>query len=157
MKTGKSITLAMSQSLKDRWLIFAWAFFYLLIVGAVQFNIPYPWDNDTAYHAVVGQLTREHGILHAFPWTPFSWLADHYADKELIFHLLFVPFAGLHWTTASQIVGTLCGAMLLLTLYLVLRAENVRFAGLWALIPLTGSVLFFFRFVLVRPHLLSIP
>ncbi len=147
----------MNQSLKDRWLIFAWAFFYLLIVGALQFNIPYPWDNDTAYHAVVGQLTREHGILHAFPWTPFSWLADHYADKELLFHLLFVPFANLHWITASQIVGTLCGAMLLLTLYLVLRAENVRFAGLWALIPLTGSVLFFFRFVLVRPHLLSIP
>jgi len=138
-------------------LILGWALLFLLIAGALQCNIPYPLDNDTAYHAVVGQLIREHGILHSFPWTPFSWLADHYADKELLFHLLFVPFADLDWTIAAQIVGTLLGTTLLLTLYLILRAENVRFAGLWTLIPLSASVLFLFRFALVRPHLLSIP
>jgi hypothetical protein len=149
-------TFAVSQIMKSRWSIFVWAFLYLLIAGALQLNIPYPWDNDTAYHAVVGKLIREHGILHAFPWTPFSWLADHYADKELLFHLLFVPFAGLNWVTAAQIVGALTGATMLLAFYLILRAEGVRFAGLWALAPLAGSVLFLFRFVLVRPHLLSI-
>jgi len=151
-----STAAAVIQFIKNRWPIVVWALLFVFIAGALQYNIPYPWDNDTAYHAVVGQLIREHGILHAFPWTPFSWLADHYADKELLFHLFFVPFADLHWTTASQIVGTVCGAILLLTLYLVLRAENVRFPGLWALIPLTCSVLFLFRFVLVRPHQLSI-
>jgi hypothetical protein len=113
-------------------------------------------DDDTAYHAAVGQLIREHGILHSFPWTPFTWLTDHYADKELLFHLVFVPFAHLNWVTASRIVGTIFGTTLLLTLYLLLRAENVRFAALWAIIPLTSSVLFLFRFALVRPHLLSI-
>jgi hypothetical protein len=152
----RTSTFATSQFLKNYWPVVAWAFFFLLVAGALQLNIPYPWDDDTAYHAVVGKLIREHGILHAFPWTPFSWLADHYADKELLFHLLFVPFADLSWVTASQIVGTLTGATLLLVMYLVLRAENVRFPGLWALIPLTCSVLFLFRFVLVRPHQLSI-
>ena len=38
----------------------------------------------------------------------------------------------------------------------MLRAERVNLAGLWALIPLTCSILFIFRFTLVRPHLLSI-
>jgi hypothetical protein len=45
---------------------------------------------------------------------------------------------------------------MLLSLYLVLRAEGVRLAGLWALVPLAASSVFIFRFALVRPHLLSI-
>lgn len=138
------------------WPIFGWAVAYLLLAGALQLYTPYPWDADTAYHAAVGRLIREHGILHAFPWTPFSWLADHYADKELLFHLLFVPLAGFRWITAAKIVGTLAGAAALFSLYFVLRAERVRLAGLWALVPLAASGVFVFRFALVRPHLLSI-
>ena len=141
-----------------RWRVPCWAFIYIVLAGALQFLVvKAPWDADTAYHAAVGILIREHGILRAFPWTPFSWLADHYADKELLFHLLFVPFTGLGWITASKIVGTLLGAALLFILYLVLRAEKVRFAGFWALLPLVASDVFVFRFGLVRPHLISIP
>ncbi len=146
----------MSQRLSNRWSILGWILLCLLIAGAFQLYIPYPWDSDTAYHVAVGKLIREHGILHAFPWTPFSWLADHYADKELLFHLLFVPLAGLHWITAAKIIGSLTGATLLFVFYLILRSEGVRWPGLWALVPLSASVLFIFRFVLVRPHLLSI-
>jgi len=40
-------------------------------------------------------------------------------------------------------------------LYLILRAEKVRLAGVWALLPLACSE-FLFRLGLVRPHLLSI-
>lgn len=149
-------TFAAEQFLKNSWPIFIWALIYLVIAGAIQFNIPYPWDYDTAYHAAMGKLIRSHGILHSFPWTPFSWLYDHFADDELLFHLLFVPLAGLNWITASQIVGTLAGATILTVFYVLLRTERVRFAGLWALILLACSLLFIFRFILVRPHLLSI-
>jgi hypothetical protein len=144
------------SSLHCGWIILGWTIIYLIAAGALQLSIPYPWDDDTAYHAVVGKLIREHGILKAFPWTPFSWLSDHYADKELLFHLLFVPFANLDWVIASRIVGTLTGAALLLSLYFILRKEGVRYPGLWALAPLLSSVIFIYRFVLVRPHLLSI-
>lgn len=137
--------------------ILAWAAAFLAVAAAVHFGaVSVPWDTDTAYHVAVGRLIRQHGILHAFPWTPFSWLADHYADKELLFHLLFVPLAGAGWITAAKVVGTVAGTALLLALYLVLRAERVPLAGLWALVPLLASDVFVFRFALVRPHLLSI-
>ncbi len=140
-----------------RWSIAVWTLVFILVAGAIQFSIPYPLDADTAYHAAVGQLIRQHGILYAFPWTPFSWLADHYADKELLFHLLFVPLAGgMHWTTAAQVVGTLAGTTILLTIYFILRAEKVRVPWLWALLPLAASFEFIYRFALVRPYLLSI-
>ncbi len=136
--------------------ILGWAMIYLILVGVLQSQIPYPFDSDTAYHAVVGQLIQKYGILHSFPWTPFSLLSDRYGDKELLFHLLFVPLASLNWITASQIVGTIAGSAILLTFYLILRAERVQNAGWWPVIALTSSVIFLFRFVLVRPHVLSI-
>ena len=106
------------QLVKNHWSILGWALLYLLVSGALQLYIPFPWDTDTPYHAAVGQLIRKYGILKAFPWTPFSWLADHYADKELLFHLLFFPFAGLNWITAAKIVGTLSGATILFVFFL---------------------------------------
>lgn len=135
----------------------AWAGLYLALCAALhRLFVRVPQDADTAYHVAVGRLIREHGILTAFPWTPFSWLAEHYADKELAFHLLLAPLAGLDWADAAAIVGTLGGATLLLALYLVLAKERVRYAGLWALLPLLASSAFVFRFSLVRPHLFSI-
>jgi hypothetical protein len=140
-----------------RWQPPCWAAVYLFVSGVIQFYfVSVPYDADTTYHIAVGRLIQAHGILHAFPWTPFSWLADHYADKELLLHLLFVPFARVDWITASKIVGTLLGAVLLLALYLILRKEKVHLAGIWALLPLIASDVFLFRFSLVRPHLISI-
>jgi len=113
-----------------------WVALYLCRGYVIQFHIvAAPHDADTAYHAAVGSLIREHGILQSFPWTPFSWLSDHYADKELLFHLLFVPFIGLGWITASKLVGMLLGAVLLAVLYLILRAESSasRASGPWFL------------------------
>lgn len=140
----------------NRCAIICWGAVYLLLVGAIQWHIPAPMDGDTAYHAAVGQLIRDHGILHTFPWTPFSWLSDHYADKELLFHLFFAALGGVDWMTAAQIVGTLCGAGILLTIYCVLRREGAAYPWLWALIPLAASHTFAYRFLIVRPHLLSI-
>ena len=138
----------------------AWAGFALAafgVAGAIQFLFArIPSDADTAYHAAVGRLIAEHGILRSFPWTPMSWLADHYADKELLFHLLYLPFNGLGWITASKVVGTVGGAAVLLALFGILRAERVRYPAAWALLPLLVSSAFLYRFALVRPHLLSI-
>lgn len=140
------------------WSIAGWTLVFIVVTGAIQLSIPYPLDADTAYHAAVGQLIRRHGLLYSFPWTPYSWLADHYADKELLFHLLFVPLAGVgkSWTGSAQFVGTLAGTTILLTIFLILRAEKVRVPWLWTFVPLAASFEFIFRFALVRPYLFSI-
>ncbi len=133
----------------------AWIAVFLLLVVLLQFYVPYPVDDDTAYHFAVGQLIRKYGILHDFPWTRFSWQHGSYADKEFLFHLLFMPLAGLDFNTASRMVGILGGTLILTTVYLILRAESVRYAGVWALLPM-GASIFVYRFAQVRPHLFSI-
>lgn len=138
-----------------RWPWLFWGALFIASAVAVQMYLPYPVDDDTAYHFSVARLMADNGVLHSFPWTRFSWQANHYADKEFLFHLLFVPVAGLGFNTASRIVGSLCGTLVLVTVYRLLRAERVRDAGLWTLVPLTVSI-FVYRFAQVRPQLLSI-
>jgi hypothetical protein len=158
MNTGRSHLLASDTThfLADHGPAFFWCSVFLLIVAALHFFFPPFLEGDVPYHAAVGRLIREHGILYAFPWTPFSWLADNYADDRLLFHLLYVPVARLDWITSARIVGILAGTAILVALYLVFRVERIPFAGLWALLPLACSVLFVSRFLLIRPHLLSI-
>lgn len=139
---------------KNHFSVFLWFSFYLLIACALQWMVN-P-GGDTPYHVAVGHLIRKYGILHAFPWTPFSWLADSYTDDKLLFHLMFVPLSGIPWDTAARIVGSLAGSAILIALYLILRAERVRSPGLWTFIALASSQYFIYRFLLVRPHLLSI-
>jgi hypothetical protein len=135
----------------------AWVVAFALLSGLIQLLIPSFFDGDTGYHLAVARLTSEHGVLHAFPWTPFSWLAEHYADKELLFHWLLVPLAGVDPIWASRVAGTVLGTALLVTIYTLLRAEGVANAGLWTLAPLAVSSAFVVRFAMVRPHLLSVP
>jgi len=148
-------TLFKNNCLNSRRTIVTWILFFVTITCILQLSIPYPQEDDTAYHFAVGQLINKYGILHSFPWTPFSWQYDHYADKEFIFHLLFTLLGGLGFITTERMVGIIAGTAILTSLYFVLRSEPFKFAGIWTLLPLASSA-FLFRFALVRPHLLSI-
>jgi hypothetical protein len=125
----------------------------LLLQGLQSENY---FDGDTGYHIAVGHYTLQHGILQDFPWTPRSWLGQHYADKELLLHLLLAPLSLLDHNLAARLAGGLMGGALLTALYGVLRVEGVNRAGVWALSLLVLSGAFTHRFVLVRPHLMSI-
>jgi len=102
----------------------AWTAVFLVVAGLLHLMVPTFFDSDTAYHLAVARLTSEHGILHSFPWTPFSWLAEHYADKEFLFHVLLLPVAGLDPPTASRIAGSLLGATLMTMLPGASREES---------------------------------
>ncbi len=141
----------------NSWQMVFWPAVYLSVAAILQLHfVSVPYDADTAYHAAVGRLIREHGILRAFPWTPFSWLADHYADKELFLHILFALLSGLDWVIASKVIGIFLCAIVLSVLYAILRAEKVPLAGIWALLPLAASAVFIVRFSFVRPQLFSV-
>jgi hypothetical protein len=135
----------------------AWLLAFVCAAGALQALQPLPFDLDTSYHFAVARLIHDYGILQAFPWTTFSWLADHYADKELLFHLLLVPFVSLPIGLAANVVGTVLGAGVLFLLYRILVAEGVPRAGFWTLAALASSGTFAMRLALVRPHLLGVP
>jgi len=133
-----------------------WVLVFVLAAASLQAIQRVPFDGDTAYHVAVARLIAEHGVLDRFPWTPFSFLAERYADKELLFHLLLVPVSHLSYPLAAKLVGTLLETLLLGVFYWILRQEDVEYPGLWTVAMLVSSGAFLMRFALVRPHLLSI-
>ena len=71
--------------------IFMVAFFFWWRIQSLSPSMP---DNDPYYHIKVASLISENGPLEHFPWTRFSVWGDRFFDKDLLFHLLLVPFAG---------------------------------------------------------------
>ena len=62
---------------------------------ALRIGIDLPWGYDDYYHLGLARELGRDFPLRAFPWTPFSVLAERYADKELLFHILLIPISGL--------------------------------------------------------------
>ncbi len=133
-----------------------WALVFLLAAASLQAIQRVPFDADTAYHVAVARLIAEHGVLHEFPWTPFSSLADRYADNALFFHLLLLPVSHLSYPLAAKLVGALLGTLLLGVFCWILRKEDVAYPELWTVAMFVSSGAFLMRFALVRPHLVSI-
>jgi hypothetical protein len=96
-----------------------WCGVFLTVAGLLQIVQPGWFDSDTSYHLAVGRLIRQHGILHGFPWTPFSVMADRYADTELLLHLTLAGLDIVVPAHAVGVAGTVLGALLLLTMMLL--------------------------------------
>jgi len=133
------------------WLVLAGAL-VLAFYGLLRIGVDEPWGYDDYYHLGVARELRHHFPLRAFPWTPFSVLAERFADKEPLFHLLLMPLAGLPLGVAA-LAGALLGQAFLIgsTAWFLWRQRVPRAAG-W-LLGLAGLGPFFvLRVEQVRPH-----
>jgi hypothetical protein len=112
---------------------------------------PNPWDYDEYFH--VG-LARElhNGMPESFRWTPFSLAYEHFADKELLFHILLMPFSGLPIEQAA-LAGALLGQVLVIGVFAwVLWRLRVAYAPLYLLALTAMGTTFVTRMAMCRPH-----
>ena len=68
-----------------------------------QFRLEVVRGVDVYYHLAVAREMLASGPLQSFPWTPYSLFAEHFADKEFLFHVLLMPLAGLDVVSAGQL------------------------------------------------------
>jgi hypothetical protein len=110
------------------------------------------WDADSYYHLAVARHYATHGLLTPIPWARFSMLANG-ADKELLFHILLMPFA-------TSTGGRIALALLNAALFALIGNLCSRAVGtIGYAIPLTiwiAAPPFFARAVRLRPELLAL-
>lgn len=124
----------------------------LAFYGALRIGVELPWGYDDYYHLGVARELGRDFPLRAFPWTPFSVLAERYADKEFLFHILLIPLAGLPAVTAAWIGAMLGQAFLIGSTAWFLRSQRVPGAAA-LLLGLAGLGPFFaLRIEQLRPH-----
>lgn len=112
---------------------------------------PNPWDYDEYFH--VG-LARElhNGMPESFHWTPFSLAYEHFADKELLFHVLLMPFTGLSIERAT-LAGAVIGQLLVVGAFAwVLWRLRVAYAPVYLLALTAMGTTFVSRMAMCRPH-----
>jgi hypothetical protein len=112
---------------------------------------PNPWDYDEYFH--VG-LARElhNGMPASFHWTPFSLAYERFADKELLFHVLLMPFTGLSIERAA-LAGAVPGQLLVVGAFAwVLWCLRVAYAPVYLLALTAMGTTFVSRMAMCRPH-----
>src|SRR5215203_397636 len=120
--------------------------------GALRIGVGEPWGYDDYYHLGVARELWQRFPLRSFPWTPFSLLAERYADKEFLFHLVLMPFASLPVGTAALIGALLGQAFLIGSMAWFLRSQRIPGAAGWLLCLAGLGPFFILRIEQVRPH-----
>ena len=127
------------------------------VLGFLKFHSPTLLDLDEYYHIAVSRLLLSGHFPHSLPFK-FSLLGEFYADKDLLMHLLAVPFLLL---VKDPVTAAKCTTVLMDTgLALVLFTIMARYAGKTAAAVLTMGLLassYFVSYSLyMRPATLAI-
>lgn len=129
-----------------------------VIVAAHLSLYPRVADLDGFYHVGHALAYLEGSPFDtSLPWATASVIGDVGGDLWWGFHVLLMPLtalSGVEW--GVRIAAVACTAALTLTVFLVLRRHGVRGAGWWAALFLLAVPNVLFRYVMVRPHVLSL-
>ena len=134
--------------------VFAGAF---LLLRYFQFLQPHIYGYDGYYHIKYAYLMRTEGFIRDFPWAQFSTWKEYFADKELLFHVLLIPFTYFSdLKDGAKYASVFFASGVLTSFWLFLRLNQVRWRYLWVLLLLVSGNIFLFRLMYNRPHLLAI-
>ena len=123
----------------------------------IQFATPDMPDNDGYYHIRFAEIMRQEGLKPNFPWLPLSVLnAREYADHHFLFHVALIPFTFGDLRLGAKWAAVTFSALAFLSLWWLLRRQNVPYSAIWALGVLAISEAFLYRMSITRAQSLSL-
>lgn len=110
-------------------------------------------DTDSYYHLAVARLYAENGIVDELVWARFSAMRHGFGDKEILFHILLMPFSR---GDGGRIAIALCNAILAgVITWLAIDALG-RWGALLAPLLYLAAPYFWIRTIRLRPEVLSL-
>lgn len=97
-------------------------FFGVFVIVKTQFWIPTLWEADGYYHIQSANLIRTQGFIKEFHWAKYSFFATRFADKDLLYHILLIPFAYFqNIFLGAKVAASLSALFLFLTYFFLLK------------------------------------
>lgn len=120
--------------------------------------VPKVADTDSFYHLGHAAWYLRHGPFDtSFPWTAFSVVSTQGADMWWGFHLLLMPFSLLGSIPLGiSVAGMFVSAALLLGILYLADRHGFVAAGLWPAFFFVAVPNVLYRYVMVRPEVLSL-
>lgn len=102
-------------------------------IAFVQFWTPTLYGADGYLHIRMAEFIRDHGLRYDFHWAKYSVFAKNFADKDLLYHILLIPFASLF---PNMFLGAKISAIFFSAVFLFVFFRMLRIYSIKPLIPL---------------------
>lgn len=130
---------------------------FLLALYLVQFSTPDLAGNDGYYHIRFANLMRIEGLKPEFPWLPLTILnSSEFYDHHFLFHVALIPFTSGDLVMGAKWASITFAGLTFLSIWWLLRGQQVPFAALWAFGLLLISEAFLYRMNMPRAQALSL-
>ncbi|HXI01865.1 MAG TPA: hypothetical protein VNI57_01700, partial [Candidatus Saccharimonadales bacterium] len=111
---------------------------------------------DGYFHIRYAEVLRSEGVSRSFPWWQETFLRDHWADKDFLFHVLLIPFTFGDLTAGAKLASILFGSAVVGVFFLTLRVLKVPWPEAWSLGFLAASTAFIYRLGFTRPSIAAV-
>ena len=123
----------------------------------VQFSTPDMPDNDGFYHIRLAEIMRTQGLKPDFAWLPLTILNPReFYDHHFLFHVGLIPFTFGDLRLGAKWAAVTYASLAFLSIWWLLRGQNVPYAWVWALGLLAVSEAFLYRMSITRAQSLSL-
>ncbi len=139
---------------KCEWIIVILAF---IVISVIFYSAsPNIADPDGFYHLKHAQIYKDNGIFFKnFPWVQYSSISAIKSDLWYGFHILLIPFSGMDSANGIKTAGVFLTVISLFALWLVFKRIGYGFAFLWVMLIFLSAPNILTRFIMLRPHLLT--
>jgi hypothetical protein len=129
-----------------------------VVVAAHLSLVPRLASVDAFYHLGHAAQYRHAGLFDtSFPWATASIIGDLGGDLWWGFHMVLLPFTWFsNVTDGIRVAGLVFTLVLAATVWWTLRRHSVSGAGWWTVVFLVAVPNVLYRYLMVRPHVLSL-
>lgn len=130
----------------------------IISIAIVQFWTPTLFGADGYLHIRMAEFIKDYGLKYDFHWARYSVFAGHFADKDLLYHILLIPFVKFSSNIflGAKLSAIFFGSVFLIIFFLVLRRYSIKPLVPLFLIALLISGRFFNLFCWPRQMILVI-
>jgi len=123
---------------------------FTIILSIMQFTTQYIIGFDGYYHAKSAEIIKKEGFVKDFTWAEHTILANNYADIQVLFRIILIPFTFLGLEFGAKIASIIFGALALAVFYWFLIENKIKYALFWSLLYLFTAESLMYRFQLTR-------
>ena len=131
--------------------------FFFILALVFHFSSPNIPDPDSFYHIKHAQIYRAQGVTSSeFPWAQYSAIKINSSDIWYGFHILLIPFSIFDGTLGIKLAGVFLTFFTLTSFWFVLKRHQIKWPVFWPIFVFISAPNIMNRFLMMRPHLLSL-
>jgi len=129
---------------------------FIILISIMQFRVEEIIGFDGWLHIKSADIIKEQGFIKEFPYTTESILSENYADTQLLFRIILIPFTFLGLITGAKIASIIFSSLCFTFFYWYLKKSNINFPMFWTSLYAISSINLMYRFLLPRAMPLAI-